>query len=213
MKLYLNDTSPFSRAVVATALLTKSSSLSLEWVDPWASPVELVDANPFCLIPTLVTKEGITLPESLCICQHLIEVSQSEDLIPIDYQSVDQVSQLGFAKTLMEIAFRSAALKRYTDESNELIARGETGMAVALERLNKQLSVEEIKSYLQPNLANLYLHVALDYVQFRHSAIFNDTENHHIVAFMQRSPFAEVLNVIDLETLSAQPSFESLINS
>ncbi|MFM2601140.1 glutathione S-transferase family protein [Vibrio fortis] len=212
MKLYLNETSPFSRAVVATALLTKISSLSLEWVDPWASPAELLDANPFCLIPTLVTKEGITLSESLCICQHLIEVSQSKDLTPIDYQSVDQVSQLGFAKTLMEIAFISAALKRYTDESNELIARGETGMAVALEKLNQQLSVEGIKSYLQPNLANLYLHVALDYVQLRHSAILNDTENHHIVAFMQRSPFAEVLNVIDLETLATQPSFESLIN-
>lgn len=212
MKLYLNDTSPFSRAVVTTALLTKSTSLSLEWVDPWASPAELVDANPFCLIPTLVTKEGITLSESLCICQHLIEVSQSEDLIPIDDQSVDQVSQLGFAKTLMEIAFRSAALKRYTDESNELIARGEKGMAVALEKLNRQLSVECIKSYLQPNLANLYLHVALDYVQFRHSAIFNDAENHHIMEFMQRSPFIQVLDVISLETLSTQPSFESLIN-
>lgn len=213
MKLYLNDTSPFSRVVVATALLTKSSSLALEWVDPWASSAELVDANPFCLIPTLVTKEGINLSESLCICQHLIEVSQSEDLTSIDYQSVDQVSQLGFAKTLMEIAFRSAALKRYTDESNELIARCEKGMAVALEKLNQQLSVEGIKPYLQPNLANLYLHVALDYVQFRHSAIFNDVENHHIVEFMQNSPFAEVLNVIDLETLATQPSFESLINS
>jgi len=213
MKLYLNDTSPFSRAVVATALLTKISSLSLEWVDPWASPAELVDANPLCLIPTLVTKEGITLSESLCICQHLIEVSQSEELTSIEYQSVDQVSQLGFAKTLMEIAFRSAALKRYTDEPNELIARGEQGISVALEKLNQQLSVEGIKSYLKPNLANLYLHVALDYVQFRHSAIFNAVENNNIAEFIQRSPFTQVLDVIALETLSTQPSFESMINS
>ncbi|MDK9735961.1 glutathione S-transferase [Vibrio sp. D404a] len=212
MKLYLNDTSPFSRAVVATALLTKSSSLSLEWVDPWASPAELIDANPFCLIPTLVTKEGITLSESLCICQHLIEVSQPEDLIPIDYLNVDQVSQLGFAKTLMEIAFRSAALKRYTDESNELIARGEKGVTLALKRLNQQLNPPGIDSYLQPNLANLYLHVALDYVQFRHSAIFNEVENNNIADFMQRSPFSEVLDVITLETLSTQPSFGSLVN-
>lgn len=212
MKLYLNDTSPFSRAVVATALLTKSASLSLEWVDPWTSPPELVDANPFCLIPTLVTKEGINLSESLCICQHLIEVSQSEDLISIDYQSVNQVSKLGFAKTLMEIAFRSAALKRYTDESNELITRGEKGISVALEKLNQQLSVQGIKPYLQPNLANLYLYVALDYVQFRHSAIFNAVENNNIAELMQLSPFVGVLNVIDLETLATQPSFESLIN-
>jgi len=213
MKLYLNDTSPFSRAVVATALLTQNTSLSFEWVDPWASPNELVNVNPFCLIPTLVTDEGIALSESLCICQHLIEVSQSKDLIPIDYQSVDQVSQLGFAKTLMEIAFRSAALKRYTDESNELIARGEKGISVALEKLNQQLSIEGIKSYLQPNLANLYLHVVLDYVQFRHSAILNDTENHHIMEFIQRSPFTQVLDVIALETLSTEPSFESMTNS
>ena len=213
MKLYLNDTSPFSRAVVAAALLTKSSSLSLEWVDPWSSPAELVDANPFCLIPTLVTKEGISLSESLCICQHLIEVSQSKDLTSIDYQSVDEVCQLGFAKTLMEIAFRSAALKRYTDESNELIARGEKGISVALEKLNQQLSVDGIKSYLQPNLANLYLHVALDYVQFRHSAIFNAVENNDIAEFIQRSPFTQVLDVIALETLSTEPSFESMINS
>ncbi len=210
MKLYLNDTSPFSRAVVATALLTQNTSLSFEWVDPWASPNELVNVNPFCLIPTLVTDEGIALSESLCICQHLIEVSRSQKLIPIDYQSIDQVSQLGFAKTLMEIAFRSAALKRYTEESNELIARGEKGMSLALVKLNEQLSPTCIDSYPLPTLANLYLHIALDYVQFRHNTIFSDIKNDNIVEFMQRSPFTELLSVIDLETLSTQPTFQSI---
>ena len=55
MKLYLNDTSPFSRAVVATAYLC-NAPLELEWVDPWQTPQALVTINPFSTIPASNTR-------------------------------------------------------------------------------------------------------------------------------------------------------------
>lgn len=50
MKLYLNDTSPFSRVALATALLTNVQEFELVWVDPWSSPTELLQVNPFSMI-------------------------------------------------------------------------------------------------------------------------------------------------------------------
>lgn len=78
MKLYLNDTSPFSRVVLATALLCDCRQLTLEWVDPWQSPETLRRVNPFCMIPTLELEEGTALTESLSICQYLIQTSHTK---------------------------------------------------------------------------------------------------------------------------------------
>ncbi|MDN3685249.1 YbfB/YjiJ family MFS transporter [Vibrio sinaloensis] len=98
MKLYLNDTSPFSRVAVAAAALTGCEQLQLHWIDPWQSPAKLVDLNPLSLIPTLELDEHIALTESLCICQYLICNGDNSQLADTDFTQPQQVARLGLAK-------------------------------------------------------------------------------------------------------------------
>ncbi|MBW3696854.1 glutathione S-transferase [Vibrio sp. T187] len=211
MHLYLNDTSPFSRVVVATALLSRCAPLTLVWVDPWSSPTNLKKVNPFCLIPTIELEDGSSLTESLCICQYLIDTYQPQAISQVANSRTKETQQLGFAKTLMEIAFRSAALARYTEKDNELIKRGKEGIIEALQQLNQQLRNDGIESYLAENLATLYLHVALDYVQFRHGSLFDEVEHSKIVDFLNESPFSELLAQVSIEHLASKPKYAALL--
>ncbi|MDN3609643.1 glutathione S-transferase family protein [Vibrio ostreicida] len=211
MQLYLNDTSPFSRVVAATALLSRCAPLSFHWVDPWRSPAALKNINPFCLIPALTLEDGTTLSESLCICQYLIETYQPLGLRQIAFRQAHEVKQLGTAKTLMEIAFRTAALGRYTDCDNVLIQRGQEGMVAALKQLNQDIENDGLEAHIAPNLATLYLHVALDYVVFRHGAVFSEHEHHALVELMRLSPYNHLLSQISIQALANQPDYTQLL--
>ena len=213
MQLYLNETSPFSRVVAATALLSRCSPLSFVWVDPWSSPVNLKSVNPFCLIPALELDDGTALTESLCICQYLIETYQPQTLRQVMLNSANDMHTLGTAKTLMEIAFRTVALTRYADSDNALIQRGQEGIVAALERLDQEIKEQGLESLLSDNLATLYLHVALDYVQFRHTELFDEVNSCTIIDFLHLSPFAHVLTRINIESLANKPDYETLLDS
>ncbi|PMN11705.1 glutathione S-transferase [Vibrio splendidus] len=209
MQLYLNETSPFSRVVAATVLLSRCSPLSLVWVDPWSSPANLKNVNPFCLIPVLKLEDGTALTESLCICQYLIETYQPQTLRQVTFSRANEMQTLGTAKTLMEIAFRTAALIRYADSDNALIHRGQEGMVSVDQEIKKQ----GLESLLSDNLATLYLHVALDYVQFRHTELFDAVNNRNIIDFLHLYPFADVLTFISIESLANKPDYETLLDS
>lgn len=215
MQLYLNDTSPFSRVVVATALLSSIPSLSFIWVDPWSSPSNLKSVNPFCLIPALELDCGNSLTESICVSQYLIETNQPTGLKNVKLNDVDQVKLLGTAKTLMEIAFRTAVLPRFTDQDNELIRRGQEGIILALTNLNKEMdeSGKGKEVYLDPNLATLYLHIGLEYIQFRHRALYDDAVVTHIDEFLNTSPFNQLLKLVSIERLSEKPDYSALESS
>ncbi|CAK1982103.1 Glutathione S-transferase family protein [Vibrio crassostreae] len=213
MQLYLNETSPFSRVVAATALLSRCSPLSFVWVDPWSSPVNLKSVNPFCLIPALELDDGTALTESLCICQYLIETYQPQTLRQVMLNSANDMHTLGTAKTLMEIAFRTVALTRYADSDNALIQRGQEGIVAALERLDQEIKEQGLESLLSNNLATLYIHVALDYVQFRHTELFDEVNSCTIIDFLHLSPFAHVLTHLSIESLANKPDYETSLDS
>lgn len=204
MKLYLNDTSPFSRVAVAAAALTGCEQLQLHWIDPWQSPAKLADLNPLSLIPTLELDEHIALTESLCICQYLIRNGDNSQLADTDFTQPQQVARLGLAKTLMEVAFRSVALSRFSDDDHLWIEKGKAGVQQGLVELNRQFSQCEEPKILA-NLGNLYLHVALDYIQFRHPILFNQTDTTAIQAWLKRSPFEATLSQISLTWLATKP--------
>ncbi|MFS1440784.1 MULTISPECIES: glutathione S-transferase N-terminal domain-containing protein [unclassified Vibrio] len=213
MQLYLNETSPFSRVVAATALLSRCSPLSFVWVDPWSSPANLKSVNPFCLIPALELDDGTALTESLCICQYLIETYQPQTLRQVMLNSANDMHTLGTAKTLMEIAFRTVALTRYADSDNALIQRGQEGIVAALERLDQEIKEQGLESLLSNNLATLYLHVALDYVQFRHTELFDEVNSCTIIDFLHLSPFTHVLTHLSIESLANKPDYETSLDS
>ncbi|TKF06422.1 glutathione S-transferase N-terminal domain-containing protein [Vibrio kanaloae] len=211
MQLYLNETSPFSRVVVATALLSRSSPLSFVWVDPWNSPENLKRVNPFCLIPALELEDGTSLTESLCICQCLIEIYQPQTLRQVTLSDTNEMQQLGTAKTLMEIAFRTAAITRYSDNDNPLIQRGKEGILGSLKQLDQMIEQHGLDAHLTNNLSTLYLHVALDYVKFRHATLFGEVDSRNIIDFMRQSPFGSILSQINIDALAQKPTYERLL--
>ncbi|MBB1268572.1 glutathione S-transferase N-terminal domain-containing protein [Shewanella sp. SR44-3] len=222
MNLYLNETSPFSRVVLATALLTNTNKLNMVWVDPWQSPNELRRVNPFCTVPVLELAESTALSESICICEFLIATAASANtaskadtnvsigLVGVNYHNAEDVAVMGLAKTMMETAFRTVALGRFVDAENPLSERGKVGLAHSLNKLNTDLSSTQKVGYFKTTLANLYLAIAIEYVQFRHSDIFNETARPDIKAFLEQSPFKAILNRVNLATLSIKPDFKSL---
>ncbi|GAK86364.1 glutathione S-transferase family protein [Vibrio ponticus] len=213
MKLYLNDTSPFSRVALATALLTNVQEFELVWVDPWSSPTELLQVNPFSMIPALELRSGHSLIESLTICQYLIARFQPNAIQEFNLADEDESKRTGIAKTLMEISFKSVALGRFIDLPNELYQRAIEAVQRAMIELNQYLSEyqqPQSTPTIAPSLANLYLHCALDYVAFRQPELFKRYAQHSIEEFMSHSPFNEVLNHISVAKLASKPNFADL---
>ncbi|MFA0553125.1 glutathione S-transferase family protein [Vibrio lentus] len=207
MKLYLNDTSPFSRAVLATAYLC-DAPLKLEWIDPWQTPLALVTINPFSTIPVLETHEGIALTESLMICEFLLQAHPTKTLTATNTSDSKRMSLLGMSKTLMEVAFRCAALSRFEAEQNVLTVRGKEGIKRSVQSLIEQLN--NTHDLLQPDFSTLYLHVALDYVLFRHASLLSVREVDTLSTALQSSPFTDTLAKLSLEALSNKPSYREL---
>lgn len=207
MKLYLNDTSPFSRAVLATAYLC-NAPLELEWVDPWQTPQALVTINPFSTIPVLETRDGITLTESLMICEFLLQAYPTKTLILTKINNAKRMSLLGTSKTLMEVAFRCAALSRFDAEQNVLTVRGKEGIQRSVQSLIEQLN--NTHDLLQPDFSTLYLHVALDYVLFRLASLLSEGEVDTLSTALQDSPFKDTLATLSLDSLSNKPSYREL---
>ncbi|MGF1911306.1 glutathione S-transferase [Vibrio kasasachensis] len=211
MKLYLNETSPFSRVVLITVLLTKQENVELVWVDPWASPEDLLQVNPFSMIPTLASAEGECIAESLTICQYLIANYQPSTIEQPQLANSEQAALMGLAKTMMEIGFKSIALERFIDQPNTLNERAIVGLQRALNLLNHQLENQFSKSVKLPTLATLYLHCALDYIAFRHEKLFERCAQQPIYTFMQASPFSNILSDVSVATLANKPSYQTLL--
>ncbi|MDR2244911.1 MAG: glutathione S-transferase N-terminal domain-containing protein [Burkholderiales bacterium] len=111
MQLYLNDTSPFARLVLVTALETGIEDIQLHWIDPWESPDSLTEVNPFSTVPTLTLESGQAIFESLFICQYLLGRCQKNTAVK--WCDVDDLHRFSIGKTLMEMSFRSVVLQRF----------------------------------------------------------------------------------------------------
>lgn len=85
MRLFLSPTSPFARKV-KVALIEKGLLDSTEevWIDPWASPAELLAVNPMSQVPTLMLDDGQALTNSDTIIEWLERVWPEPPLLPED---------------------------------------------------------------------------------------------------------------------------------
>ncbi len=83
MRLFLSPTSPFAR-MVKGALIEKNllGATTEVWVDPWASPAELLAVNPLCQVPTLVLDDGQVLTNSGTIIDWLERAYPVPPLLP-----------------------------------------------------------------------------------------------------------------------------------
>ncbi|MEZ9108226.1 glutathione S-transferase N-terminal domain-containing protein [Vibrio cyclitrophicus] len=210
MKLYLNDTSPFSRAVLATAYLC-DAPIVLEWIDPWQTPNTLVTINPFSTIPVLKTSDEVALTESLTICEFLMQAYPTEKLAATKASDTQRMSLLGVSKTLMEVAFRCAALSRFEAEQNVLTIRGKEGIQRSVKAIIRQLNNNH--DLLHADFSTLYLHIALDYVLFRHASLLSAEERDILTTALHNSPFKDTLAKLSLESLSKKLNYCEYTNS
>lgn len=146
MKLYLNKTSPYARLVrVVAHEKGLASRVEPVWTDPWASPAELLDVNPFAKVPALVTDDGQAIIESACICDYLD----------------------GIGRCLIDAAFGLTIERRFLgkDVNSELVERWLAALgraAVVLEREHGRLCADS-----DPDLGDLAVAVGLGYTEYR----------------------------------------------
>ena len=177
MKLFLNETSPFARLVLVTAVESGCRDLDLAWVDPWSSPKALLNVNPFSIVPTLHIDSGQTLCESIFICSYLIGLANpsTSQIKAVDVVDSRVLSLLAIGKTMMEIAFKKVVMNRFfdADRENLIATRATEALTRTLTNLDAHLTPEANALQAHPTLADITLAVALDYLRFRMSDLFD----------------------------------------
>jgi glutathione S-transferase len=166
MKLYLNKTSPYARLALVTAHEAGlANRVDTVWVEPWNDPPELLAVNPAAKIPALVTDDGAALIESSCICEYLVALSEHPSLRPTGAERTVALQRLGLARATIDCAFGTVIQRRFNKGTDtELSARWTRALprlATTIEPLTNRRNVRD------PDLADLALGVAFDYVDFR----------------------------------------------
>jgi glutathione S-transferase len=168
MKLYLNKTSPYARLVLATAHEAGlASRVETVWLEPWDDNPQLLAVNPLSKVPALITDQGVTLIESALICDHLVTVSGSDRLLPAHGAQRESVLQrLGISRAVIDCAFGSVIQRRFNDGADTpLSKRWLKAIPRAVTALEKIAAKRTLPS--EPDLADVAMTVALDYVDFR----------------------------------------------
>lgn len=168
MKLYLNKTSPYARLVLATAHEAGLvSHIEMVWTEPWDDNAELLAVNPLGKVPALITDSGVALIESALICDRLVTSSGSDRLLPARGAQRESVLQrLGIGRAVIDCAFGSVIQRRFNDGADTGLSKrwlkAIPRAVAALEKIatNRSLPVE-------PDLGDVAVTVALDYVDFR----------------------------------------------
>ena len=166
MKLFLNAASPYARLVRVVLVETDlQNDTELAYVDPWGSPVELLERNPAAKVPALELDDGGRIVESACICDYLIEKSARFDLAPARAADAGaRLQVLGLGRAAIDCAFGVVLLGRFC-ESNALATRWSEALPRIAAAL--QASLASMDDGRAVDLADLTLAVAFEYLDFR----------------------------------------------
>ena len=177
MILYLNDTSPFSRQVLITAIECGVIDIELKWVDPWESPEVLVQENPYSMIPVLVLDDGRSLYESSIICEYIISQSKKDRkaIFNTEYNNFDQLKLYALSKNLMDVSFRKVVSDRFNKEVSPISTRSGIAIQRALLELETFKLPEEVTKIT--SLYQICLSVSIRYIEFRIPEFFSNIGN------------------------------------
>ena len=166
MRLLASPTSPYARLVrVVLAEKRLLEKIQVEMVDPWSSPHALLQVNPLSRIPTLVTEHGVPLTESALIALYLEHAFAEPVLIP-SHSLESVMRRLGLSQGILDAAVAVVANRRFRGEeadADPIVARRLAALPALLAK------VEEVAGGdpAAPDLGDLALVVALEYVEFR----------------------------------------------
>ena len=120
MKLFLNQASPYARIIrVLLAETGLDVETELVFVDPWASPENLLATNPASKVPALTLDDGTRLIESSCIADHLIHHSGKAALSPLSHaDAAERLQILGLGRAALDCAFASVIQQRFVPDSS-----------------------------------------------------------------------------------------------
>ncbi|MDT8449525.1 MAG: glutathione S-transferase N-terminal domain-containing protein [Wenzhouxiangellaceae bacterium] len=165
MKLFASTASPYARLVRAVVIEKGlDDDIAIQWVNPWDSPDALIRANPFSRVPALETADGTVVTEALAISYFLERLHPAPALIP-SADSLAAMSKAGLAAGTTDAAVAVVIARRLDAEgadSHPLTRRRLEALARAMPTLAAAKGRTDV-----PDLGDLFLVVALDYVDFR----------------------------------------------
>jgi glutathione S-transferase len=169
MKLYSSLTSPFARKVrVALHEMDLMDTVEEIVTDPFASdpPTEFLAANPLSRVPTLITDEGLALPDSKLILDWLQATCKQR--LPDDQARWPAARRGVIAEGILEAAVATVLEKRRPEGiiMPAALDRHAAGIHRALDILALEAGVLG-DGHQRPTLANLTTGVALAYLDLR----------------------------------------------
>lgn len=168
MKLFYSPTSPYARKCRVIAI-EKGVAARVEIVaaSPMTDPPALHAANPLGKVPALVLPDGRCIVDGRVICDYLDTLGDTPRLIPADVAArIDCRTREALADGISDAAF-SRTMERLRPEaqrSPEWNARWTNAILRTIAHFNANIPNRQ-----QPDLGDIALACALDYVDFRHA--------------------------------------------
>ena len=140
MKLHYSPASPFVRKVVVVAM-HHGISLDRLATNPHASPADLLADNPLSKVPTLVTDDGMTLPDSPLACEYLDSIGTAAKLFPASGAArwkALRIAALADGILTAAVLRRGLSLMPVEEARTETIARQKAAVARTLDALESE---------------------------------------------------------------------------
>lgn len=176
MKLFWTPASPFVRKVMVSAielrLRDRIDIVPTYWPHEWGNrtvPFDkaFVEANPIGRIPTLITDDGVAIPESNWICDYLDSLAQKRTLLPaggaVRWKCIRALALADGAIEAM-IARRAESLRKGADRSADFLAKQRDRTARCLDAIERE--IDSLAGGV--TLAQISTGIACGYMDFRY---------------------------------------------
>lgn len=164
MKLFLNQTSPFARAVrILMIERNLEDRVELCWCDPWNDDAQLLEVNPAGRVPALVTDNGVSISESLLIASYIDSLTSESSA----RDKEDAMHLAGIGQGLMEASFSLVISRKHIDEEDNepvLTKRRHAAIERSLQHLEQNI---DCYSDHEISMGAIITAVALEYLAFR----------------------------------------------
>lgn len=167
MKLYFSPASPFARKVLVTFIeCNLREKVDLVPTNPHLSQPEFVQKNPFSKVPALQLDDGSVLIESYFICEYIDALAGGGIVLPQGgraRRAVLHKHMLGNGLMEASVLRRIESLRGQDPDRDKNLGR----QVVITQRALDRLEGESPGLGADPDLGNLCIAIALDYLDFR----------------------------------------------